>query len=550
QKIAYVKLGDANDKAFVSMLQNYTSIEVINTVNNPNLLKELKSYDLVLIGFHKSNDNPWKSYAFSTNDLNLLKKIATQNKVILSLFSSPYSLLQITDFSAIEGLVVSYQNSNIAQELTAQKIFGALETTGKLPVSIGKHFPVNFGLFSPNIRRLSYGLPEEVGMRSEKLTAIDSIAKRVIEEKMAPGLQVLVARYGKVVYYKSFGYFTFDKKQKVKKTDLYDLASITKIMGALPLIMKAQEEKKIDLKSTLGQVMPLLKNSNKDTISVRKALSHFGQIKAWIQYYPSTLDSITKKPLPLYYRPKPNKDYAIKITDKLYLRSDYQDSIYHKIAASELREKPGYKYSGLIFYLTKKYMEDTYHQKMEGLVDSLFYKPIGAKTLTYLPLEKFNKQRIVPTEIDNYYRHQLLQGTVHDMGAAMMGGVSGNAGLFANANDLAKMMQMYLQKGFYGGKRYFKSKTIDLFNHRYYEKDSIRRGLGFDKPQLNPEIKATCGCVSDKSFGHSGFTGTYVWADPETGLLYIFLSNRVYPTMSNNNLVEEDIRTKTQQIVV
>ncbi len=550
QKIAYVKLGDANDKAFVSMLQNYTSIEVINTVNNPNLLKELKSYDLVLIGFHKSNDNPWKSYAFSTNDLNLLKKIATQNKVILSLFSSPYSLLQITDFSAIEGLVVSYQNSNIAQELTAQKIFGALETTGKLPVSIGKHFPVNFGLFSPNIRRLSYGLPEEVGMRSEKLTAIDSIAKRVIEEKMAPGLQVLVARYGKVVYYKSFGYFTFDKKQKVKKTDLYDLASITKIMGALPLIMKAQEEKKIDLKSTLGQVMPLLKNSNKDTISVRKALSHFGQIKAWIQYYPSTLDSITKKPLPLYYRPKPNKDYAIKITDKLYLRSDYQDSIYHKIAASELREKPGYKYSGLIFYLTKKYMEDTYHQKMEGLVDSLFYKPIGAKTLTYLPLEKFNKQRIVPTEIDNYYRHQLLQGTVHDMGAAMMGGVSGNAGLFANANDLAKMMQMYLQKGFYGGKRYFKSKTIDLFNHRYYEKDSIRRGLGFDKPQLNPEIKATCGCVSDKSFGHSGFTGTYVWADPETGLLYIFLSNRVYPTMSNTKLVEEDIRTKTQQIVV
>jgi beta-glucosidase-like glycosyl hydrolase/CubicO group peptidase (beta-lactamase class C family) len=550
QKIAYVKLGDAENTAFTSILQNYTDINIIKEKNDAQLLKKLKSFDIVLIGFHKSNVNPWKSYTFTSRELLLLQKISLQNKVILSIFTSPYSLLQIQNFKEIEGLIVSYQNSKIAQELTAQKIFGALETTGKLPVSITNHFPEGFGLFSPSLRRLSYGLPEEVGISSSKLQRIDSIAQEVIKQEMAPGLQVLVARYGKVIYHKSFGYFTFDKKQKVKKTDLYDLASITKIMGGLPLIMKAEEEGKFKLDQTLGKVMPLLKNTNKDTINIKKALSHYGQIKSWIQYYPETLDSITKKPLPLYYQDKPSKDYSIKITDKLYLRSDYQDSIYHKIAQSKLREKAGYKYSGLIFYLTKKYMEDTYHKKMELLDDSLFYKPLGATTLTYLPLRKFSKNRIVPTEKDDYFRHKLLQGTVHDMGAAMMDGVSGNAGLFSNANDLAKMMQMYLQKGFYGGKRYFKSKTIDKFNHRYYEKDSIRRGLGFDKPQLNPEITATCGCVSDKSFGHSGFTGTYVWADPETGLLYIFLSNRVYPNMSNTKLVEEDIRTKTQQIVV
>lgn len=550
QKIAYLKLGDGDNTAFVSRLKSYTLIDVIPQKDTKTLLKELQKYDLVIIGFHKSNANPWKSYSFTKDELKVLRKVSAQNKVILSIFTSPYSLLQIRDFSNIEGLIVSYQNASIAQDLTAQKIFGALETKGKLPVSIGTHFPSGYGLFSPNLRRLSYGIPEEVGMSSAKLKRIDSIASEVITQEMAPGLQVLVARYGKVIYHKSFGYFTFDKKQKVKKTDLYDLASVTKITGALPLIMKAYEEGKFSLDQTLGTVMPFLKNSNKDTISIRKALSHFAQIKAWIQYYPETLDSITKKPLPEYYRNKPSKKFGIKITDKLYLLSSYPDSIYHQIAASELRKTPGYKYSGLIFYLAKKYMEEQYHQKMNILDDSLFYKPLGATSLTYKPLEKFTKERIVPTEIDDYYRHQLLQGTVHDMGAAMMDGVSGNAGLFSNANDLAKMIQMYLQEGYYGGKRYFKSKTINTFNHRYYERDSIRRGLGFDKPQLNPEVLATCGCVSDKSFGHSGFTGTYVWADPETGLLYIFLSNRVYPNMNNTKLVEEDIRTKTQQIIV
>jgi CubicO group peptidase (beta-lactamase class C family) len=186
---------------------------------------------------------------------------------------------------------------------------------------------------------------------------------------------------------------------------------------------------------------------------------------------------------------------------------------------------------------------------MNELNDAFFYKPLGARTLTYKPTEKFAVENIVPTEDDDYYRHQLLRGYVHDMGAAMLDGVSGNAGLFANSNDIAKMMQMYLQNGFYGGKRFFKQETIQKFNNRYYEKDSVRRGLGFDKPQLDPEIKASCGCVSSKSFGHSGFTGTYTWVDPETELLYVFLSNRVYPTMKNNKLGKQNIRTIVQQLI-
>ncbi len=551
-KIAYFKLGDADadNTPFIEMLRQYTSISVIKTKDQKNLLGKFKDFDIVIIGYHKSNAHPWKSYKFTSDEVRLLNKIAKKNKIILSILASPYSLLQIKDFKNIESIVIGYQNSIFAQELTAQKIFGALETKGKLPVSIGDHFPEGYGLFSHSLKRLSYGIPEEMGMSTQILQRIDSIANEVISQKMAPGMQVLVARHGKVVYHKSFGYFTFDKKQKVKKTDAYDLASITKILGGLPLIMKAEEEGKFNLDDTMGMHMSLLKGTNKDTISIRKALAHNGQLKPWIPYYINTLDSITKKPLPMYYRDKPSKEFGIKITEKLYLRSDYQDTIYQRIADSKLRETTGYKYSGLIFYLIKDYIQKTYKKDMDSLDDSWFYEPLGASSLTYNPLKKYTKEHIVPTEHDDYFRQQLLQGTVHDMGAAMMDGVSGNAGLFGNSNDIAKMMQMYLQGGFYGGKRYFKSQTIDKFNTRYYKKDSVRRGLGFDKPQLNPKVLATCGSVSENSFGHSGFTGTYTWADPETGLLFVFLSNRVYPNMGNTKLVKEDIRTKTQQIVV
>ena len=548
QKIAYVKLGNADAHSFLPMLQNYTEVSEVEW--NETALSRLKEFDLVIVGFHKSNANPWKSYKFSKSDLKILHKIAKQNKVILSVFASPYSLLEIKDFTDIEALILSYQNSAIAQEMTAQKIFGALEITGNLPVRIPGKFEEASGIFSPNIKRFSYGIPEEVGMSSKALKRVDSIAREVVKQEMAPGLQILIARKGKVIYDKAFGYYTFDKKQKVTYDSRYDLASITKITGALPLLMKAYEEGKFDLDDPLGKHMHFLQGTNKDTITFKEALSHVARLQAWIPFYLFTIDSLTKKPVDKYYRKEYSKEFSIPVAKNMYLRTDYKDSIYQKIIDSELREKNGYKYSGLIFYLAKKYLEELYRKDMKQLTDSLFYKPLGANKLSYKPLQSTNLKNIVPTEKDTYYRNQLLQGYVHDQGAAMLGGVNGNAGLFSNANDLAKMMQMYLQGGFYGGKRYLKSNTINTFNKRYFEKDSVRRGLGFDKPQLDPEILATCGCVSDKSFGHSGFTGTYVWADPETGLLYVFLSNRVYPTMGNTKLVDEDIRTKTQQIVV
>ncbi|MFK5959168.1 MAG: glycoside hydrolase family 3 N-terminal domain-containing protein [Lutibacter sp.] len=548
-KIAYVKLGDSDNFNFTNTLKKYTQVDIISAKTITELLQKLENYNTVIIGYHKSNATPWKSFKMAAEEHTWLQEISKNKKVILDVFASPYTLLDISSFEHIDAVMVSYQNSVVSQEISAQMIFGAIEIKGKLPVSIKNIFPEGTGLTTSNLLRLSYTIPEEVDMSSKLLQKIDSMTTMVVDSLMAPGGQVLVARYGKVVYHKSFGYQTYDKKQKVKLTDLYDLASVTKILGGLPMIMKSEEMGIINLNTTLGKMLPYLKGSNKDTITLKEALSHVAKIKPWIPYYLKTVDSITKIPFPSLYRNQKDEGYSIKVARNLYLKNSYTDTIYKKIAEAPQRKIAGYKYSGLVFYLFKKYIEKTYHQKMEDIDATNFYKPLGATTLGYNPLRKFNKSQIAPTEIDNYYRHQTLQGDVHDMGAAMMNGVSGNAGLFSNSNDVAKIMQMYLQKGLYGGRRYFEAKTIDKFNHRYYAKDSIRRGLGFDKPQLNQEEKAAGSLASSNSFGHSGFTGTYTWVDPDNGLLYVFLSNRVYPTMSNNKLGEKDIRTIIHNII-
>ena len=549
QKIAYVKLGDDVGYHFVNMLKNYTKVDVIADSNLDGLLKKLQPYNQVIIGFHKSNAHPWKSYKFKQKELVWLQEIARQKNVILDVFASPYSLLQLKSFTNIESLLVSYQNSKLAQEISAQIIFGALKTKGKLPVSIGKEFKVGFGIDTYDLARLEYSIPEAAQLSSEKLAEIDTIAKTILEKKMAPGFQVLVARKGKVVYHKSFGYHTDQKKREVKNSDLYDLASLTKILASLPLIMQAEEEEKIPLSASIRDILPSFAATNKAEVSVKEILSHFGKLPAWIPFYLKTKDSITHKNSAQFYRTTKTGRYNVKVAENLFITSSYKDSIYKYIKEVDQREKEGYKYSDLGYYLFKEALEKKYGKSLDKLVNQKFYSPLGADRMTYLPLKKFNKSVIVPSEKDDYFRNQLLQGNVHDMGAAMLGGVAGHAGLFANANDVAKVMQMYLQKGFYGGRRYLNTETIDKFNYRYYQDKKVRRGLGFDKPQLDPDVKATCGCVSDESFGHSGFTGTFTWADPKSEIVYVFLSNRTYPTMENRGLVKENIRTEIQQII-
>lgn len=545
KKIAYVALGNESGLPFYEMLNNYCQVDSVGTDD----LNRLKNYDIVIIGYHKIGSHPWKNYQMSDAEVSVIQKIAATNNTILSVFNSPYSLTKLNETTNIKAIVVAYQNSVFAQELTAQKIMGALNTYGNLPVKINNRFTEGIGIKTLALGRLSYGLPEEAGMSSEKLKKVDSLAHDIIKRKMAPGIQILVSRYGKVIYRKSFGYQTYDTLLPINNKSIFDLASLTKVLGGLPLLMKAEEDQLLNLDDSLGTLFPEFQDSDKAKLSVKRILSHTGRLKTWIPFYKFTLDSIQKKPYDKYYRSFPSDSFNLKVNDKMYLLSTYQDSILKGIKLSETYNTNGYRYSDLFFILTKFYVEKTYHQGLDEMTHNLFFNPMGANTLTYNPLQKFDSVRIVPTEKDDYFRFTTIRGYVHDMTAAMMGGVSGHAGLFGTTNDVAKIMQMYLQEGYYGGHQYFKKSTIDKFNTRYFANEGNRRGLGFDKPDINEREKASCDCVSDSSFGHSGFTGTYTWADPESGLVYVFLSNRTYPNMNNNQLSKQNKRVEIQRLI-
>ncbi|HZH70671.1 MAG TPA: serine hydrolase, partial [Flavobacteriaceae bacterium] len=549
QKIAYVNFGDDSGEPFFKQLNKYTKVDWVKAAHLDALILQLEKYDLVILGFHKSNDNPWKSYKMTEREMVWMYEISRTNNVILSVFTRPYALLDLKTTANFESILIAYQNSKIGQEIAAQTIFGARAAKGKLPVSVGTDFPMNTKIMTPALSRLQYGTPESVGLNSQRLKKVDELAQSVVDKAMAPGAQVLVAKDGKVVFEKSYGYHTPDKKIAVENDHLYDLASLTKILASVPLLMDLVENNEISLESKLGDLLPEYKNSNKANIPLKRLLSHYAGFKAWIPFYTNTLDKSTKKPSAQYYRDTPDTLFTKVVTEKLYMRRDLEDSIQQIILESELSRPVKYLYSDLPYYILKKYFEDHYKEPMEQLVQNKFYEALGANTLTYLPTLRFPLNKITPTEDDKDFRHQIIHGFVHDQGAAMMGGVGGHAGLFGNANDVAKVMQLYLQNGFYGGKRYFKPETVEAFNTCYYCENDVRRGVGFDKPQLK-DVGPTCGCVSMTSFGHSGFTGTYTWADPETGIVYVFLSNRTYPSSSNRKLISSNIRTEIQQAIV
>ena len=548
KSFAYVGLGDDSGEPFFNELKKYTKIHKIEAENFSELTNKLQAYNTVIIGFHRSNESPWKAYKFSEEELALINQISKTHKVVLDVFVKPYALMDIENFGDIESVLISYQNSIVAQEKSAQLLFGAIPSKGVLPVSVGAHFKVGEGIFNNAIERLSYGLPERVGMSSKKLNKLDSIAKIAIKGKMTPGIQLLVARKGKIIYNKNFGKHTYEGKEEVDFDDIYDVASLTKILATLPLLMELEEQGMVSLDTKLSEILPEYEDSNKAHITLKSMLSHYARLRPWEPFYYKTLDSITKKPSGTYYRKERSKEFDLEVAKDLYLRSDYEDSIQSIIKDSELLTRKRYRYSDFPYYMLKKFIEYHYDRRLDELVQNHFYESLGANYTMYNPYHTVSSKKIVPTEIDDYYRYQKIHGYVHDMGAAMQNGVGGHAGIFSNANDVAKIMQMYLQKGFYGGKRYLKPDTIDKFNTCYYCGQNNRRGIGFDKPQLGEE-GPTCGCVSMTSFGHSGFTGTYAWADPDEEIVYVFLANRTYPKAENNVLLRENIRTKIQRLI-
>ena len=543
QKIAVLTLGDSNSESFVTQLKRYTDVHTFDTS-----MDEASDFDRVIISIHKSNASPWKSYKITQLEKEFIREFSKETAVSLVVFANPYSLLNADYLSEVKAVLLAYQNSNTMQSLAAQSIFGAVNVNGKLPVSLSEEFKAGLGLETQSLNRLKYTQPEALNMNRDTLDLIDSIVNYAIDIKATPGCQVLVAKEGKVVYNKSFGYHTYDSLNAVGEFDIYDIASITKIAATLPVIMQKVDENSFDIDKPIIKYLSIDDTCSKAKLTSRKMLAHHARLWPWIPFYRETL---TEKggPNPEIYSNRQEGEFQIQVAHNIYMSETYRDTIVDRVIHSKMREDKGYKYSDLAYYILKEIIEDQEVSSLKDLVQERIYQDLGANFTTYHPLEKFNETSIVPTEDDDYFRNQLLRGYVHDPGAAMQNGIGGHAGLFANANDLAKLMQMYMNGGNYGGKRYIEEETLEEFTECQYRRKDNRRGIGFDKPVLDDSEGPTCKDATSSSFGHSGFTGTIVWADPEHELIYVFLSNRIHPSADNSLLVKENIRTRIQEVI-
>lgn len=544
---AVLEIGTPN-KNFAASFQRYANAAYYaisheaNSADRAALLQAIDTFDAVVTVVHDMSRYKARGFGLTKGTRLLLDQLSAQTGAVICLMGSPYSLSAIKKDAAV--ILVGYEDSEYSNDIVPQLLFGGLPAKGRLPVSAGPDFQFGKGKLTTPIR-LSYGLPEEIGLRSSDFSALDFIAKDAILKGATPGCQVLVAKENKVIYQKNFGYHTYARKKPVDTYDLYDLASITKIAATTLSLMYLTELGQFDLDLALSDYVPELLGTNLAGLKIRDVLTHTAGLTAWIPFYASTVDPALYD---LYYCDYEDSTYCIPVARGIYMREDYRDSIMAIIAHSEVDDRGDYRYSDLGFYLFKQIIENTALLSIDAFTESLFYKPLGLRHFLYKPLTKYPPDQIVPTEQDGVFRRQLLDGYVHDPGAAMWGGVSGHAGLFANTNDLAIVMQMLLNGGTYGGEQFLQRETIHTFTRR--QNNASRRGLGFDKPETDPNKDGPTGeLVSPRTYGHTGFTGTCVWVDPEYDVVFVFLSNRIHPTAENKKLIKMDVRTRMQDAV-
>ncbi|MDB4583769.1 serine hydrolase [Draconibacterium sp.] len=560
QKIATLTIGSNGISSFQQTLKKYTKTDQFflpKTASEKDwmqLLKKLENYTLVIVGIEGISLYPSKSYGTSEIQRRAVSELVQENKSIFVFFGNAYALKEFTNIQHAKGLILAYQNNRLTQQLAAQSIFGAFNLSGKLPVTIDNRFKLNDGIELKKNESFSYTIPEEVQINSVLLEQkIDSIATMGIEEAAFPGCQVLIAKDGNIIFHKCYGFHTYSNLQPVQKSDIYDWASITKVTGPLPALMKMVDEKKINIDAPFSNYWPDFKNSNKKNLKFREILAHQARLEPWIPFWTTALNDKNELDGKIF-KNKPTEKFNIRVSHNLYMNEDFLVTMFDTICTSELKTRKRYLYSGLSFYLYPKMIENLTGQSYESYLKETFYKPLGAFTVTFNAYKHFPLKQIIPTETDDFFRMTQIRGFVHDEGASMMGGVSGNAGLFGNTNDLAKVFQMYLQKGYFGGRRFISEETMNEFTRIQYPDNENRRGLGFDKPLIDNnenELEDAYPAVSSSknSFGHSGFTGTFAWADPDNKLLFVFMSNRVYPTRENQKLYELNIRTAMHQAI-
>jgi beta-glucosidase-like glycosyl hydrolase/CubicO group peptidase (beta-lactamase class C family) len=552
-QIAAVSIGAASGNTFHHTLAKYAAVQRHAISKQPTfdeivkLNDALRAVDIVIVSIHGTSQYASKNFGISNSLAEFLSKILDDNKVVLAWLGNPYGLNNLGKIEKASAVICTYEDTKLHREILAQAIFGAFDIRGKLPVTSGG-FKAGDGLRLRGLGRFEYTIPEALGIKSEYLARIDSAANRGIKESAYPGCQIVVAKAGKVIYQKSFGHHTYSKVREVNDLDIYDLASVTKIASTTFAAMRLKDEGKLDLDYWLCDYLPeLVDTSNYGNIVLREMLAHKAGLPAWIPFYQKTL--VGGVPAYQFYSLVQNETYPFKVAENLFLHKDYKEEIFKTILSSPLNESKEYKYSDLGYFFMQKIIEKQTGMSLDAFVQRTFYDPMGCATTGYIPLRKFDREQITPTEYDRQFRKQIIHGHVHDPGAAMLGGVGGHAGLFSNANDLAKVMQCFMNFGSYGGRRYLSEETVKEFIKCQYCEEGVRRGAGFDKPTRDGRGGPTCQCVSYESFGHTGFTGTMAWADPDEQVVYIFLSNRVYPDASVNKLQQLGIRTEIMNVI-
>ena len=557
-KIAAVAVNRKESSVFQKRIIDYYPADTFNidpedSSKTDELLTKLKDYDLIITGIFNTDQRPGQNFGITPGLSRMLDRLTGLKNNIITYFGNPYALSKLNMLSNADALILAYQENDYTEDFSVQLIYGAIAGKGVLPVTINNNWPSGFGITTSGNLRVKYGVPENAGISSGLLTRkIDSIANSGINARAYPGCEVMIARKGIVVFQKTYGFHTYDNRIAVRKDDIFDLASVTKVSSTLAGLMLLDSQGKFSPDKNLGDYLPFFKRSDKGNLLMKDLLAHQAGLTAWIPFWKETVrkDSSFKRNI---FKHEYSTKYPEKVADGLYINKNYRNHIFKEMRKSPLGEKK-YVYSDLTFIIAPGIIENLTGEKWYEFVTRNIYHKIGAYDIGFNPYLRYPLSRIVPTEYDSLFRKQLLHGTVHDEGAAMLGGISGHAGLFTTANDLMKLLELYRRMGEYGGEQLIRKDVFDRYTKVQFPENNNRRGLGFDKPLLNnqklsqAEAYPTLG-ATPQSFGHSGYTGTFVWIDPVYGLSYIFLSNRVYPTRNNNLLSDMNIRTEILQAI-
>ena len=544
---ALVEIGKNKKSVFSMEMRKEYNADVYHLKNSMNQLEAdsimklilKRNYEKLIIAIHELPRYPANNFNLSDVTIKTVNGLKEQIPSTVFIFGNPYAA---TFFSSNKNIIVCYDDEKITQQVASQMMTGKLNTIGKLPVTITNEMKEGIGFHSISIEK------NKIPNYSSSYK-IDSIANDAIRRKATPGIVLLVIRDGKISLQKTYGHFTYDSAVKTTMDGVYDMASVTKICATSLSVMKLFDEKKLELDKMLGDYLPWVKGTNKEKLLIKDILLHQAGLKAFIPFYKEISDSITNKAMPSYFSKIQKEGFAIKVDDSIYMRTNWRDTMYSRILTSALENPVKYIYSDNDFIFLGEIVKSITGHSIDQYAWNNFYRPLGFRSTGFNPTNFINKKTIVPTEQDPYFRERLIQGTVHDPGAAMFGGVAGHAGLFSNAYEIGILMQLLLNKGVINEKRFIAASTIEMFTD--YQSDISRRGLGFDKPEKDNETRKVpypAVNVSLKTFGHTGFTGTCAWADPEKKIVFVMLANRVH-RIANNLFGDLNVRGKIMEEV-